>query len=220
MIAVVISHNQKESIEPMRNAIDVPTLFVLDRCTDGSQEKCKRLGVDFITNEIGSGRQVSRARNLGANKFPNDDILFLDGDRIPLFPVSQLEQSTFGVTLVKSETDVRDRISQGSWVEEPLWGTFHNGLFSSCVLIRRLYIDQVIADYGHLFDEEFTEWGEEDRHLGDLLWAVGASCGFADNSWRVSGRSTMKEEKAAEFANMSQLRVRKLFGYGMEFLIR
>lgn len=195
-------------------------LFVLDRCTDGSEQYCVENHIPHITNTQGEGRQCSRSRNLGAAFFPNDDILFLDADKLPNFNVLELDKAVYDVTLVKCETDIRDHLGVADGVPTRLWGTYHNGLFSSCVFIRRKMIDAVICKYGHLFDVDFVEWGEEDRHLGDLLYSVGATCGFADRTWRVAGRTSDCKEKMVEFMNMSRLRIGKLFALGLEHLIR
>jgi glycosyltransferase involved in cell wall biosynthesis len=221
MICIIISHNQKDYLKSFHETLNnCKHLFVLDRCTDGSQQFCIDNNIPYVENLVGIGRQCSRARNIGASLFPNDDILFFDGDRVPKFDITKLEQTPFDVTLVKSEIDIRDDITLNSWVHEKLWGTYHNGLFGSCVFIKRTMINKVIEKYGHLFDEDFTEWGEEDRHLGDLLFSVGATCGFADNSWRVLGRSTLCVERKKEFMNMSQLRINKLLSLNLDYLIR
>lgn len=221
MIAIIISHNQSEYIEPISKALgNTKHLFVFDRCTDKSEAVAKKIGVDFVCNTEGDGRQCSRARNLGASLFPEDDILFLDGDRVPLFDVSRLEVSQFDVTLVKSENDIRDELGSLGWKAEPRWGSFNNGLFASCVLIRRNALDKVLQQFGYIFDTDFTKWGEEDRHLGDLLFHVGATCGFASDDMRVLGRATLKEERQDDFREMTFLRIKKLFNLGIDYLVR
>jgi len=84
----VISHNQNKWITPMLEALSgFPNkLFVLDKCRDGSRELLKRSQIPYIETEC-SGHGAAFARNAGAvsilETFPDADILFLDGDRVP-----------------------------------------------------------------------------------------------------------------------------------------
>lgn len=219
MKSVIISHNQKDCIIRMAESMrGMPCIFILDRCTDGSKELCEKLYIPFIESTEGSGRQCSRARNIGADHFKGDDIVFFDGDRIPNFDPKLLDRSPFDVTLVKSSEDIRDDFSK-SWEPEKFWGSYRNGVFGSCVMVRSCILEKVMNRYGYLFDTDFTLWGEEDRHFGDLCFSVGATCGFADDSWRVSGRATICHERMDEFRAMSVLRVKKLIALGLEYLI-
>lgn len=203
----------------MTKSLTCEYLFVLDRCIDDSETICINNNIPYIINDKGIGRQCGLSRNLGVAYFPNDDILFLDGDRLPNFDVNLLDQSPFDLTLVKCETDIRDNLHKGSWIADKLWGTFNNGVFGSCLLVRRNVLDSIFAKYGHLFDVDFVRWGEEDRHFGDLAYSVGATCGFADNNMRVSGSATICHERMDDFMAMTTLRVNKLFALGLDNLL-
>lgn len=219
---VIIGKDQGSDILKTHNSIksSIKRIFVLDRCSDDSESICKENNIPYLINLIGKDRQPSRCRNIGLNYFKNDeDILFLDTDRVTNFDIDILNDSPFDVTLTFCEDDIRlkDIKKQKDYSDDPLsfnenksWGNFNNACFSSAIFIRRKAINTVINKFGYLWDEEFTKWGEEDRHLGDLLYSISATCGFTPHDFITAGKTTDAIDKDSDFIKMCQLRYLKI----------
>lgn len=219
---VIIGKDQGSDILNTHNSIksSIKRIFVLDRCSDDSEKICIENNIPYLINLIGKDRQPSRCRNIGLNYFKdNEDILFLDTDRITNFDIDILNDSPFDVTLTFCENDIRlkDIKNQKEYSdnltyfnENKSWGTFNNACFSSAIFIRRKVINKVIDKFGYFWDEDFTLWGEEDRHLGDLLYSVDATCGFTPHNFTTVGKTTDAIDKNDDFIKMCQLRYSKI----------
>jgi hypothetical protein len=152
----IVSYKQDKFIEPMLEALTgFPNkLFVLDKCCDGSEQHLKRLGISYM-NVSCEGHGAAYARNAGAiaiiENFPDADILFLDGDRIP--------HNLF-------YHDILEGLKQ-----------FDELLFmckSDCRMMRRLTAEGAMRQFN--IDLRYKHKGLESRWN---LWNPFYTCGFA-----------------------------------------
>jgi glycosyltransferase involved in cell wall biosynthesis len=195
---VVISRNQEAALPRMyRELIKISPvsniLFVLDRCTDGSADTLKELGANYLEKTEGFDFDAGGSRNLGEKYFSDKDILFLDGDRVPvnLTPRLVLEALTlFDCSLLS--TQIND--DRGVWLTDKFeinpwfvpwpgntkWEHPNNGVYTSGMLIKRSAINKVksFQDGNVLFHKSFSgRYGYEDIYLGFLLCHLGCTCG-------------------------------------------
>lgn len=198
MNIVIINKDQSDTISEMKKSLEdsgvynpLKTIWVLDRCTDNSEETALKEDVVYIKNNFGENRQTSRCRNLGyefVNGLDYDDTLFLDADRYPITKnLGVLEDSPFDITLLKLEEDPRDMLGDFN----NYYGTVYNNFFSCGLFIRKEaaavienFYKEHQEDYGEsiIFPENLQQfWGVEDTHLGDICYHLGLSCGINEN---------------------------------------
>lgn len=181
MKIVVISQNQSDYIIKMIDSLadykrDI--LYVLDRCTDNSKLLLTALNINYIeTDNNLQGRQTSTARNLGASIFPNDDILFLDGDRYiingDIITLSNIKED---IALLRLEHDNRPADINISY------GQVYNCFYSAGIFIKNHVIKQIINKYNELFPTWIQEhWGLEDCTLGDICYDMNFTATYYNN---------------------------------------
>lgn len=201
---VIISHNQCDTLLDMVNTIDkgLDYTVVLDRCTDNSELTCLCYHIPYIKTDITcEGFYAGYARNIGSRNFEGN-ILFLDGDRVPQFKVTndfiKHYADMWGITILRdvSLCDVRKYISRGEY-ELKYPQAHHNNLTSCGLILSKDFIAQArISNGGDIFNSIFDGfWGCEDTQLGDLAFAYNFKVGFASENYRVSGLDVLTSIK-------------------------
>lgn len=197
---VIIGQNEGPSIDSIINSIpsDHHIIYVADRCVDDTIQKLYKYHnvsvIDTTTLNL-SGRQTSLCRNLGLHfTSPNNDVLFLDGDRY-------ITQGDFN-SLYNTNTDIQLLLLENDFRTDPrfdldyAYGTMYNGFFSCGVLFKRNAINIITNhnllkrndSFPQLFPEELQyEWGIEDTSLGDICYDCGLSISLND-SIRLKGQ--------------------------------
>ena len=205
MNIVIIGRNEAATIKPMADELRKQNLlnsalWVLDRCSDNSEKICKKLMVNYITNNNGEGRMTSFCRNAGyrilSDTMFNEGTLWLDSDRIPVKgDLNSLADSGTDVTLLKNEIDARDTIPVPY---SEIYGTVYNQFFSNGIYIKEEACKKIIQfykehpEYGKsiIFPENVQEfWGIEDTHLGDICYHLGLTCSL-NSDIRLKGQFT------------------------------
>lgn len=181
---VVIGHNEGYSIDAMLRSLPKgwKVIYVADRCTDGSVQELRALGVRTVdTTALGlEGRHTSTCRNLGLSLCDKDaDVLFLDGDRYPVKG-----------DLVKAynamRTDVLCLPVEDDWRTpenfELNYGRVYCGVYSCGMFMRRAAIEAVQRfQQGMLFNEGLQKWwGIEDTSLGDVCYHLGLTAALTN----------------------------------------
>jgi len=210
MNIVVISQNQREYIKPMLEALKGHNVcYVLDRCTDGSEEELT--GFTHIVNEEGTGFLAGRMRDLGAwvhgYKGP---ILFLDGDKVPTGDLNVIPTLGFDCVLLGVANDRRG-FADGliPWLVDGDLKNPHNGVYSCGIWLSQKAIDTAREMCAcRIFHRDFDEnWGEEDRYLGDVLGNAGLTIGFS-SAVVLQGELTPAEEATERIAKNFMVRLR------------
>ena len=178
---VIIGQNEGESIQKMLSSLQLlmpgsKRIWVLDRCTDGSEKFLKSKKEYFVkTDSRLKGRQTSYCRNVGLSKCDiNNDVLFLDGDRFPTIgTLQELTEWQEDIALLLLEEDNRINMDFKS-----AYGTVHNGFYSCGLFMKRNAINTILQfQKGKLFCENIQfKWGIEDTHLGDVCYHLGLTC--------------------------------------------
>ena len=178
MNVVVISKDQQENVEPMMVALrNHDVCLVQDRCDYGCVP-CRS-----IINHSGDGFLAGRMRDYGASYFNySGPILFLDGDRIPMGDLPDM--NTFGFDAICLMCEYDERKWKGAGLIP--WENFdnpHNWIYSCGIWLSQAAIDMARSKCGgRIFHESFDgAWGEEDRYLGDVLVASGLTIGYIDS---------------------------------------
>ena len=177
MEIVIIGQNEGEHIQCMYNSLKAypyRRIWVLDRCTDNSEELLRTLGEEFIkTPDELEGRKTSFARNLGLKACSSTaDVLFLDGDRYPVSgSICELEEWKEDIALLTLSEDFRNNVTDYS----VHYGAVMNGFYSCGLFMRRSAIDKVMEfQQGELFSTSMQNvWGIEDTYLGDVCYHLG-----------------------------------------------
>ena len=181
---VIIGQNEGASIDAMLRSIprDWKIIYVADRCTDGSVQELRALGVKAIdTTPLDlEGRQTSTCRNLGLSLCDKGaDVLFLDGDRYPVKGDIRkaYEEMTTDVLCLPVEDDWRTPENF-----ELNYGRVYCGVYSCGMIMRRTAIEAVQRfQHGMLFNEGLQKWwGIEDTSLGDVCYHLGLSAALTD----------------------------------------
>lgn len=182
MKTVIISKDQPEFIEELVSKLDTDYVIVLDRCT-----KAYPSGYNYIENKSGIGFLAGFCRDLGA-KDVNDDILFLDGDKIPDVQEKKVSSlSTMGydcVLLGLGRKDLRLFMRSGEGlVPYSSQSSIRSEIYSCGIYLSRNIIEKVrVLNDGRIFNSLFDgRWGEEDRYLGDELTYLGAKIGYTSH---------------------------------------
>ena len=193
MISIlIISHNQDSYLIRMINALNeqlpnLNRLFVLDRCIDNSVEILTQYKESFVIKSTGIGFEAGATRDYGLGFLPEDDILFLDGDRIPHNLTEDLLIQASGkvsICLIKAEYDYRTCFCD---VLKEIFSI--NNVVSCGMLINRSAINEIkIHNSGRVFHEAFDgNWGCEDGYLGELSNHLNISCGAFSQQVFVEG---------------------------------
>jgi hypothetical protein len=182
MKTVIISKDQPEFVEEMVSKLDTDYVIVLDRCS-----KSYPIGYNYIKNETGSGFLAGFCRDLGAKDI-KDDILFLDGDKIPDVSEKKISYlSTMGydcVLLGLGRRDLRLFMRCGEGVVPYLSSSsIRSEIYSCGIYLSKDIIKKVkVLNNGRIFNSLFDgRWGEEDRYLGDELTYLGAKIGYTSH---------------------------------------
>jgi hypothetical protein len=222
MEIVVINYNQQEYVEPMcKSLYPYNPLFVFDRC-----EPVK--GCRVVHNKEGSGFLAGRMRDLGAREILKEDILFLDGDKIPkgdiITDINRLN-SKYDCILYSTEDETLSPHASRQFVNSTLsddivpfqkqgipfsTGSYSCGMWLSAKAIRVLRN----LNNGRIFNEEFDGyWGDEDNFVADCLNYSGLKIGYS-NSVRLSGKigGIDSLEKQSQFQRnfIKRIQLRKL----------
>ena len=186
MNIVIIGHNEGEHVNSMLESLKehLPyhkRIWVLDRCADFTENFLNIHREHIIkTDSTLEGRQTSYSRNLGLQACdPDQDVLFLDGDRYIVEGEFSPEEWKEDVALFKLQSDNRDNIHD----YQKVYGTVHNGFYSCGLFIKRKAIDMILNfQGGYLFNEDIqNSWGIEDTYLGDVCYHLGLSCDLHPN---------------------------------------
>ncbi len=214
---VIISQNQCDVLNKMVNALkfqlpDCKRIFVLDRCSDNSSYMLSKQHEFFIERHDAVGFCAGTARNLGLQYTnPNNDVLFLDGDRIPHnINIERLIQMLyyFDISLIKNKVDIR------KWFDDiPTnninFGKYDNGVWSSALLLRRSAINSIkkLNNFDGIFNPIFDgNWGDEDEYLGDMCKYLNMKCGGFPNFIYVDGDTTIADESKLEYKEQTEKR--------------
>lgn len=219
MKIVVISRNQVEYVQPMKAALSINPLFVFDRTPNHP------IDVDFIENTQGEGFLAGRMRDMGAELFPDEDILFLDGDKIPqgdiVADIERLKDKydciTYGIDPELEDRYVRSHMKEidsdgilPSHLNNSLLtcGCYSCGMWLSAEAIKKL---KELND-GRIFHSMFDgNWGDEDNFLGDQLKYLGMRVGYSTHV-RLSGEfSKFEGERVLIYAKSLEKRLNFLF---------
>lgn len=195
LAVLIIGQNQNDYIGSMLEklaGLEADRYWVLDRCTDDSASTLAHLGeTNVITNQEGSGFLAGKMRDLGLDTIllkEYDAVLFLDGDRIPLAPITtkQVKRALAGcdVSLCSLEADIR--------VVRP-FKRVHNfkpNQFVTCGFIATTTSLKAVRELffmeGRCFHKNFDgRYGYEDGFFGKLLFDMGYT--IAWNNIVVSG---------------------------------
>lgn len=217
MHIVVINRDQQEFVNPMRAALAPhDPLFVFDRCEP--VEGCR-----YIVNNDGDGFLAGRMRDIGAEGL-DDDILFLDGDKVPKGDiVSDIEKLKgkygcicYGIegALENSEyrgfmrTDGVDGIVPFQRLGHPFAsGCYSCGMWLSMEAVRKLRK----LNGGRIFHPAFDgTWGDEDNFVADELHYSGFRIGYSTHV-RLSGTFSDCRNKMDDFIHnfMQRIQLRK-----------
>lgn len=181
---VIIGHDEGASIDVMLRSLprDWKIVYVADRCTDGSVQELRALGVKTVdTTPLGlEGRHTSTCRNLGLSLCDKGaDVLFLDGDRYPVKGDIRkaYEEMTTDVLCLPVEDD--GRTPENFDVN---YGRVFCGVFSCGMIMRRAAIEAVQRfQQGMLFNEQLQQyWGIEDTSLGDVCYHLGLTAALTN----------------------------------------
>lgn len=160
-------------------------LFVFDRCEPVT-------GVNFKVNSEGDGFLAGRMRDIGAEGI-DDDILFLDGDKVPMGDVvadierlkNKYDCICYGVESQYEDSELRrfmhvddtDGIVPFQAESQAFaYGCYSCGIWISKEAVRKLRK----LNGGRIFHPAFDGvWGDEDNFLADELHFSGFRIGFS-----------------------------------------
>jgi hypothetical protein len=151
--------------------LDANRIWVLDRCSDNSENTLNELGERYIKTDASLiGRQTSYCRNLGLAHCHNDaDILFLDGDRfVASGNLATLTSWDKDIALLTLEDDYRNSFTD--YGEH--YGQVFNCFFSCGIFFKRSAINKILDfQNGEFFRTDLQQdWGIEDTYLGDVAF--------------------------------------------------
>ena len=214
---VIISQNQKNDIYNMLNTLklSIPTanrIFILDRCIDDSNKLLSKYNEQYIELENRIGFCAGSARNAGLKLTnPTNDVLFLDGDRIPHnLNIERIIQMLyyFDISVISHKIDNRKWFSDIPSINTN-FNNYSNGIWSSAILLRRSAINKIIEIVGNdnLFDPIFDgNWGCEDEYLGDVAKYLHMSCGGFPNFIYVDGDTTIADKSKLGYSEQVEKR--------------
>lgn len=192
---VIIGRNEARSVDLVIGSIpsSVNIIYVADRCSDDTISRLKRYNnvtvVDTTSHNL-NGRQTSYCRNLGLyHTNPNNDVLFLDGDRYIAFgKFGYLQNANTDITLLRLESDYRN---DPTFNIDLAYGTMYNGFYSCGILFKRDTINKLVkhkaltrSGIPQLFPEYLqSSWGIEDVSLGDICYDAKLSVSLSPDVW-------------------------------------
>lgn len=172
---VVISKDQPEYISQFESALaNIDHVYVLDRCTKPYPDN-----IPILTNNEGTGFLAGKARNIGAEYFNGNDILFLDGDKPPVVGDLNILNNypEYDCILLSCENDLRlkksnifkDNETIEYHIDDPI--NPYNYVFSCGMLLRQRLINYLKSlNDGYIFNPVFYgNFGEEDTWIGDCI---------------------------------------------------
>ena len=202
MHAVVINRNQQKFVQPMLTVLDsCPVLFVFDRCEPV-------MNCNYIYNHEGNGFLAGKMRDIGAAGI-DDDILFLDGDKVPQGDiVSDIEslKTKYDCICYGIAGENEHSIYRGFMKEDDVDGIvpwqkngspFATGCYSCGMWICRDGIRKLRElNGGRIFHPDFDgTWGDEDNFVADELHYSGFRIGYSTHV-RLSGEFGSCEDNA------------------------
>ena len=217
MKIVIITKDQPEFVPIFEEFLrGYEHLYVIDRPT-----KDYPSSIPAIVNKAGDGFLAGRMRDLGATVFAGEDILFLDGDKVPLGDLKSVENAPFDCVLLGVHDDTRKYFD----------GTTHsitlppieyqgNGCYTCGILYRAPLIDTFRRyNRGRIFHPVFDgTWGEEDTWNGDIMNYEHVNIGVVHDvhlTGEIGGIADPKLKQLAEnFAKRLALRAQHFVGVG------
>lgn len=216
---VIISHNQEKFLERFPIEITKKCLFVLDRCSDNSEEICKKNSYKYIKNQQGFGFLAGFARQMGVDFFgTGEPIFFLDGDKIPngdLQKIENLLKDGFDCVLLGVKDDPRKYEKNIELVHDKT--NPHNGVYSCGIVLspRLMGLCSETSSKGRVWHEDFDgRWGEEDRWIGDVAIFNDLKICFSDDvvlSGVIGGMEGHEDDFVVN--TMKRLELRKRLGF-------
>lgn len=206
MHVIIINKDQQKYVKKMKKRLcsekyGIEPLFVFDRCKP--VKNC-----NYIHNTTGEGFLAGQMRDLGAAEI-DDDILFLDGDKIPngdiIHDINSLKMKydciCYGLKPKYETSDYRKFMHNKNTDDIVPFqknkchfscGTYSCGIWLSKEAIRALRN----VNNGRIFHPSFDGyWGDEDNFLADELYYLGFKIGYSTNI-RLSGKfGKLTEEK-------------------------
>ena len=168
MKVVVITRNQPLEIPKFEECLKgFDRLYVIDRPSVEYPA-----GIPAIYNFSGDGFLAGRMRDIGALAFAGEDILFLDGDKVPIGDLSAVENAPFDCVLLGVQNEKR-KYFDGTTHQITLPDIHYQG--NGCYTCGILYRSSVISTFrkyneGRIFHPTFDgTWGEEDTWNGDIM---------------------------------------------------
>jgi hypothetical protein len=201
---VVISHNQYNYLAKMNASLShlqeqgADIIYVLDRCTDGSQNLAIELDLKYVEtpDDYVVGHCPGYARNIGAQLLQQNNgpcnILFLDGDRTPTNVTTDIINKCLSISdigLLQTQNDYRNVQNNDfqMWSFSP--HELDNHVLSCGILLSANIISQLqYLQSGNIFHPVFdTCYGLEDTFLGSLSMLLGARITFFPCTSYIAG---------------------------------
>lgn len=185
---VIVSKDQATEIKHMASVLqeqlpNIERLFVLNRCIDNSKQVMTELGEKFIEITEGVGFRIATAKNVGLQHVnPDNDVLFIDGDRYPHNISIELINTAlkkFDITVLKCENEISRLWVNNEFTKNPNQHRLYNDVWGCGFVIRRSAIEKIKnINNGRLYTELFNgSWGEEDQNIGDMSYCLDLTCG-------------------------------------------
>lgn len=208
MHVIVINRNQQKYVHQMREALKpIEPLFVFDRCEPV-------LDVNFIFNNEGENFLAGKMRDYGAKDI-DDDILFLDGDKVPkgniLKDIESLKDKydciCYGIDSDKENSVYRNFMKQDNVDGVVPWQLNRSspiafGCYTCGMFLKKEVIEKVrLLNNGRIFHPSFDgTWGDEDNFLADEVDYLGFKIGYSTHV-RLSGEFSSCETKMDMFVS-------------------
>lgn len=216
---MIIARNQTQHIEEMVSSLrtslpGVNILYVLDRCTDNSKEILEQNNVPFVEKTTGEGFDAGGSRNFGYNLLNKEqNILFLDGDRIPTglsWTLIVQALKSYDMTMLKVEHDHRDwfnsTFSSNTW-----YGNGLDNAVYSCGMLLSTKAHKSIASFNpgnNLMHPIFSgRYGEEDVYLGDVARHLDLTCGGFPEYVYLRGAFNSKRDEVDKVVSRHKRRI-------------
>lgn len=216
MKVVVITKDQPLEIPKFEECLkDFDHVYVVDRPTVKYPS-----GIPAIYNYNGDGFLAGRMRDLGALSFAGEDILFLDGDKIPQGNLRSVEDAPFDCVLLGVQHDKRVEYFDGTThsITLPDIRLQANGCYT-CGILYRAELIKTFRKYneGRIFHPIFDgTWGEEDTWNGDIMNHEQVSVGVVHDvilTGTIGGWSNPKlPQLVSNFVKRLELRNKYNFG--------
>ena len=210
MKAVVITRDQPEYVPLFEHFLrGLEHIYVVDRPT-----KDYPAGIPCIVNRTGHGFLAGRMRDLGALAFCGEDILFLDGDKVPLGNLRSVEESPYDCVLLGVHGDGRAYFDGTTHqVKLPPIQYQGNGCYT-CGILYRARLIELFRRYndGRIFHPCFDGiWGEEDTWNGDIMNYENVKVGVVADCYLTGSIGGLTDPKLPQLAEnfLKRLSLRK-----------